>query len=303
VLPLQQPAQLVGPQGVMQTPLWQTCPAVHAAQTAPLLPHMPLVCPPVPKQVLPLQHPAMQLFGPQAEGWQLPFWQRFAPVQAAQATPPEPHCALLSLASGTQVLPTQQPAQLAGPQVGVQVPTWQVSVPVQAAQATPPRPHWVLFSPLTGMQVVPAQQPVQLVESQLPASGVPESWLPASGWPLSLTPLSGEPESGGPPSGEPESVAPASPPPPSGAFWQTPEMQDWVPGQAMHDRPLWPHWLADSAGRGMQVVRPTQQPVQVAGPQPPPSAATQVPPWQALSGPQVPHTPPTGPHAVTVVPG
>jgi hypothetical protein len=80
-------------------------------------------------------------------------------------------------------------------------------------------------------------------------------------------------------------------------------MQDWLPGQAMHALPLRPHCPADSAGSGMQVVIPTQQPEQVAGPQPPPSVATQVPPWHALFGPHVPHTPPTGPQAVTVVPG
>jgi hypothetical protein len=230
VLPLQQPVQLDGPHGVMQTPLVQTALPVHGAQTAPLVPHWLLLCPPVPTQVFPVQQPAMQLAGPHAEGWQLPFWQRFAPVQAAQATPPEPHWELFSLATGTQVLPLQQPAQLAGPQVGVQVPDWQVSVPVHAAQAMPPLPHWEFVSLPTPMQVVPAQQPVQLAGPQLPASA-PPSVPPASGLPLSVAPLSGEPESAwplsvNPPSVAPASAGPASPPPPSGTVRQTPDMHD-----------------------------------------------------------------------------
>jgi hypothetical protein len=39
LLPLQQPAQLLGPQGVTQTPLVQVLVPVQATQVAPLVPH------------------------------------------------------------------------------------------------------------------------------------------------------------------------------------------------------------------------------------------------------------------------
>jgi hypothetical protein len=66
-------------------------------------------------QVLPAQQP-LQVAGPHPAAVQMPFKQVVAPTQAAQATPAAPHWELLSLATGTQVLPLQQPMQLDGPQ-------------------------------------------------------------------------------------------------------------------------------------------------------------------------------------------
>jgi hypothetical protein len=172
VLPLQHPAQLLGPQGVTQTPFWQVLVPVQAAQTAPLVPHWELDWPATPTQVLPLQQPVAQLVGPHAAAWQVPLWHVVVPVQAAQFAPLMPHWLLLSLATATQTVPLQQPAQLPGPQLAVvvQVPLWQVCVPVHATQTAPRAPHWLLVSLAIATQLLPLQQPVQLAGPQLPPS-------------------------------------------------------------------------------------------------------------------------------------
>jgi hypothetical protein len=121
VFPLQHPAQLLGPQGVTQTPFWQVLVPVHAAQTAPLVPHSELDCPATPTQVLPLQQPVAQLAGPHAAAWHVPLWHVVVPVQAAQFAPLTPHWLLVSLPTATQTVPLQQPAQLAELQLAADV--------------------------------------------------------------------------------------------------------------------------------------------------------------------------------------
>ena len=123
VLPLQQPPQFDGPQGVMHTPLWHAVVPVQATQTAPLVPHTALLWLATLTQVLPLQQPVAQLAALQLEAWQLPLWQVVVPVHAAHAMPAAPHWAFDSLPTATQVLPLQQPAQLPGPHVAVLVQT------------------------------------------------------------------------------------------------------------------------------------------------------------------------------------
>jgi hypothetical protein len=94
-------------------------------------------------------------------------------VHATQVEPAPalPQSDVVSLASATQVVPTQQPVQLAGPQLAVvtQTPPLQLWFVPQATQVAPglaelPQSDVVSFE--DKMQVVPAQHPWQLLALQ-----------------------------------------------------------------------------------------------------------------------------------------
>ena len=85
---------------------------LHAVQAPPLVPQAAGVSFPRGTQVVgPLQQP-LQLDGPQGGSAHAPDWHVWLVGHCAHAAPPVPHCELLSLATGTQALPMQQPAQL-----------------------------------------------------------------------------------------------------------------------------------------------------------------------------------------------
>lgn len=84
----------------------------HAAQVAPFNPHALLVWEPTAMHVVPLQQPVQLVELQVGTAAQAPAWHVSVPAHAVHAAPFLPHCDLLSLASGTQVVPLQQPAQL-----------------------------------------------------------------------------------------------------------------------------------------------------------------------------------------------
>ena len=174
---MQQPAQFAGPQvGTgAQSPASHASLAPQPLQTSPPLPHATRVV--VITQLLPAQQPG-QLLGPHSTvAWQVRSldcpWgtqTRARALQSAHAWPCLPH-AMESLPA-TQVVPSQQPPQFWGPQVGV--PSQRPPAPfgdgaqvrpvcVQLAHDSPRDPHaWLSLPP---RHVLPTQQPLQLVAS------------------------------------------------------------------------------------------------------------------------------------------
>jgi len=181
--PLQQPAQVVGPQlGVL--PLQERVEASQvlpeAAQSTQALPPLPQAAlAPPPSHLLFLQQPLLQVDGPQDEG-PPPVQVRvmlshFLPKaeQSEQAPPPLPQA--VTTLPGWQVLFLQQPVlQLEGPHEGVPP----VHLPAEAShflpeaaqlrQPTPPLPHTESVLPVRHMPAL--QQP-----AHLPG---PQVWLP-----------------------------------------------------------------------------------------------------------------------------
>jgi hypothetical protein len=122
---------------------------LHAAQAWPPVPHWPLLWLAIWTQLVPLQQP-VQLAALQLGATHTPFWQVSPPGHGAQAAPVVPQLPAVWLPTATQVVPLQQPVQLAAlhwapPSVGLtQAPPWQVCIPEHAAQAAPAWPHWAL---------------------------------------------------------------------------------------------------------------------------------------------------------------
>jgi hypothetical protein len=122
MFPTQQPAQLPGlqPPAGWHTPPTHVSPGGHGTHALPFAPHSAGVLPAT--HVLPTQQPP-QLLGPHVTGgWQVRLGgSQMSPklVQLLHVTPPRPH-ALLS-PPPEQVVPLQQPPQLAGPQLAVPV--------------------------------------------------------------------------------------------------------------------------------------------------------------------------------------
>ena len=179
----QQPLQVVASHGsgsLTQVPFWQTCPESQAVAQPP------------------------QCAGSVWTSAQVPLQQLWAPGQSTQVAPAAPQAA--PLVPGRQFpVPSQQPSQLPGPQVGVsetQFPFWQVWLDAQAVPQPPQCAGSVVRSaqvplqqlcwPGQSTQVVPAmpqdaplvpgrqlplasQQPSQLVE---PHVGGLETQLP-----------------------------------------------------------------------------------------------------------------------------
>jgi hypothetical protein len=85
---------------------------LHAAQAFPPVPHCPLPSLAICTHVVPLQQP-VQLAALQLGATQPPFWQLSPPGHAAQAVPLMPQLPAVSFPSATQVVPLQQPVQLA----------------------------------------------------------------------------------------------------------------------------------------------------------------------------------------------
>jgi hypothetical protein len=113
----------------------------QAAQATPPVPHSELLSLLTAMQVVPEQQPE-QLLGLQLVVLvQAPLTQVCPAVQAAQARPgkPLPHCDVVSLATGTQLFPAQQPLQLIGEHCAppVQVPPVQVWPVPHAMQVAP----------------------------------------------------------------------------------------------------------------------------------------------------------------------
>ena len=139
-VPEQHPEQLLELQLPEHTPLWQLSPVPQAAQTAPPVPQAELLSFATAMQVVPEQHPE-QLLELQVGVTQTPLLQVCPVVQATQARPwkPLPHCEVVSLATGTQLLPAQQPVQLSGEHCAppVQAPPVQLWPVPQAMQVAP----------------------------------------------------------------------------------------------------------------------------------------------------------------------
>jgi hypothetical protein len=139
----------------------------------------------------PRQHPA-QLPGPQfGAGTQTPDVQASLPPQALQTSPPFPHAA--GVVATTQLLPTQQPGQVAALHVAG---TWHVRslgcpwgtqvrpLAVQLAHAEPCLPHAVESLPAT--QMLPLQQPPQFagLHDGVPWHAPPPPGASAHVWPV-----------------------------------------------------------------------------------------------------------------------
>lgn len=136
-------------------------PLGHAVQAAPPVPHWPLVSAAYSTHVLPLQQPsgqdvALQRHCPEVAS--LAVSHIWVEAHATQEAPPVPHSEFDSLAYGTHVSTSQQPAhEVAAPQV--QAPP-EHSPPVpHAAQAAPPVPHAAFVWVAHGTHVLPLQQP------------------------------------------------------------------------------------------------------------------------------------------------
>ena len=120
--------------------------------------------------MLPEQQPA-QLPGPQTAAWHVPPWQTLpVPAQLLHWMPARPH-AVSWLPVAQMSAPMQQPAQLAGLQLGagVQMPLLQVSFGGQLLQTSPLLPQAAGVVATT--QLLPTQQP-----GQFPALHVGWSW-------------------------------------------------------------------------------------------------------------------------------
>jgi hypothetical protein len=175
VVPLQQPLGHVEElqAGAAQAPEVQTwLVAVQSMQATPPLPHWVLVSLAICTQVVPLQHPLghdEELQPPASGGVQVPLVHESLPGHDAQALPPVPHWPAVSLPSGTQVVPAQQPLQFPPlhepPSPEVQAPVTQTWLAPQETHAAPEVPHspvpWLAYR----TQLVPLQQPA----AQLPA--------------------------------------------------------------------------------------------------------------------------------------
>ncbi len=243
-LPLQQPdGQLVPLHGVVHTPAAHTLPLAQAEQVLPDLPHWVSDWADCATQVLPLQQPDGHVVALQGVV-QAPALQDCPVPHAAQAAPPLPQVEAVCADWATQVLPLQQPdGQVVALHVvpppppvpppvpdGAQPPAvhaWPVGQPLQAA---PPLPHWALFCAEYTRQVLPKQQP--------PAQVAGEQGLPP------------------PP--------PAPPPVPDSTHCPAEQVRPGM--QAMQASPDCPQRVAPCAAGAMQVL-PSQQPLQLAGPQ------------------------------------
>src|SRR5688500_855018 len=119
-------------------------PPGQASQSAPPVPHTPLVCIAKRTQVVALlQQPIAQLVAVQLH---TPDTQSCVPVHPAHAAPPVPHCVSICVANGTHVFPSQQPpAQLAALQT--QSPPMQAWPTPHAAHVSPPDPQSAVVVP------------------------------------------------------------------------------------------------------------------------------------------------------------
>ena len=204
------------------------------------------------KQMSPTQHPLQLAAEHAAEPLQAPPvpastpappGEQLCPVaeQSTHSSPPVPHVG--SRIPSTQMLPTQQPEQLAGPQVVVEVqapastlqevpvlvqsvhvapplpqavgaePIRQVppSTPPQQPSQTPPLPHPVALA--THVWLVPSQEEPTWSQSMQAAPSVPQAVSPMPRWqaPFSSQQPVGQVDAEQPPLSGPASCGPASP--------------------------------------------------------------------------------------------
>lgn len=129
-----------------------------------------------------LQQPLTQLLEVQVGAWHAPLLQVLLPWQVMQAVPPPPHLPLFCCGELTHVSPSQQPLQLAGPQVCAawQVPVVVLHMPVAPVQGTHVSPEWphtkLLCESSVTQSPLGAQQPLlQELALQL---GLPPPWPP-----------------------------------------------------------------------------------------------------------------------------
>jgi hypothetical protein len=239
--------------------------------------------------VVPLQHPFAQEAELQPPVVQTPEVHESPPGHCAQALPPVPHWPVVSLASGTHVVPAQHPLQLPALQeppspVPLHAPDWHTWPPPQEVQAEPAVPHSVLPWLAYGTQVVPLQHPLaQLPELQPPSVTAPQvpPWHivpPVQVW--QVAPFFPHCRLVVPPWQCPElSTHPVQLPP-----WQRPSaLQVWPPLQATQAAPPEPQaLLAPEPTPGFwQFPELSQQPVHVAAqapPSPPPPSVLTLPP-------------------------
>ncbi len=120
VLPTQQPGQVDLHIVLTHEPLVHTSPLLHAAQVAPLIPHVALTD--ATHAPVAVQHPA-QLLGPHGCLHTPAAQVAPVPAQVAQRPPPPPHAP--TAVPGWQLsASSQQPdAQVVGPQLGGDVQT------------------------------------------------------------------------------------------------------------------------------------------------------------------------------------
>jgi hypothetical protein len=147
VPPSQQPfAQVAAeqlPPDDLQVPFWQVLLPVQVSHVPPPVPQA-LLDPPF-LQVVPSQHPLGQVVAEQAGAFpQVPLLHASPPVHRLQATPFNPQATLL--APTRQVVPSQQPGQLALPHLAL-----------------------LLFAHAPSLQISPSQQLKS--SSQLPSAG------------------------------------------------------------------------------------------------------------------------------------
>jgi hypothetical protein len=124
-----------------------------------------------------LQQPLGQVLALQVAGLlQVPLSQVWPDAQAWHAPPAFPHAA--TSVPGLQVLPAQQPVQVAGEQSVVQLPCEQLSPTAHFLHARPPLPQALVLVPL--LHWSPSQQPLHELDVQvhLPLT---QLWLEAQG--------------------------------------------------------------------------------------------------------------------------
>ncbi len=117
VVPLQQPPEHeVASQTHWPVVLLHSWPVPQPAHAAPPVPHCELVSEPYGMHVLPLQHPLGQEVLSQTH-CPVVVLHSWPPLHFTHAPPPAPHALLFSLASGSQVVPLQQPLHIDPPQL------------------------------------------------------------------------------------------------------------------------------------------------------------------------------------------
>jgi hypothetical protein len=208
-------------------PVPQNSNAAHLTQVSPPSPQASLEVPD--SQFPALQHPFLQLDGPQAIGsLQVPCWQVWPEPQATQAPPPVPQAVTSVAPPKLQLWPLQHPlVQVAGEHPEVQTPFAQTSPDLHVAQTAPSVPQ--APSSLPELQTSPAQQPFgqeAAVQTHVPST---QAWLleqlvqSAPPFPhllalgrLTQAPLSQQPV------GQVEALHPVA------GVSQTPPLQTWV---------------------------------------------------------------------------
>jgi hypothetical protein len=287
------PGQEVASQTQVPLVLLHSWPALHVPQVAPPAPHWLLVSLPYGTQVLPLQQPfghecASQTHAP------LVVLHSWPVAQLEHAEPAAPHMLLVSLPSGSQLTPLQQPEHTVPSHVHAPL-VEQVCPEPHAPHAAPPAPHSPASCEVNGTHAVPLQQPFgHDVPSQ---THVPLVLLHS--WPEAQAAHVAPPAPHEGVDSEPYSSHVPDEPPLQQPFGQVVASHLQLPlvvsqspfAQLAHEAPPWPHSEADSDESATHVP-PLQHPLghEVASQTQTPAALHSWPVAQALQvAPPAPH--------------